>query len=235
MENSRPSDLKRFYSILVLLEKKNVKKQLLSNANGRQYWPARGVYFFFENNEIRKDSGEGMRVTRVGTHALKNDSKTSLWKRLSQHKGTAKNLGGNHRGSIFRLLVGTSLIEKDNLYFPTWGVGNNASRETKNNELILEQKVSTTIGNMPFLYLSINDEAGPESLRGYIERNCIALLSNYNKDVLDSASDKWLGYQCNRERVKRSHLWNQNHVDESYDTSFLDVFEKLVYEMNSNI
>lgn len=235
MESSRLSDLKRFYSILGLLEKKNVEKQLLSNANGRQYWPERGVYFFFENNEIRKDSGEEMRVTRVGTHALKNDSKTSLWKRLSQHKGTAKNLGGNHRGSIFRLLVGTSLIEKGNLYFPTWGIGNNASRETKNNELILEQKVSTIIGNMPFLYLSINDEAGPESLRGYIERNCIALLSNYNKDVLDSASDKWLGHECNRERVKRSQLWNQNHVDESYDTSFLDVFEKLVHEMNSNI
>jgi len=232
VESSRLVDLKRFYSILELLEKKNDKKQLLSNANGRQYWPERGVYFFFENNEIRNESGDGMRVTRVGTHALKKDSKTSLWKRLSQHKGTAKNLGGNHRGSIFRLLVGTALIEKDSLDFPTWGVGNNASKETKNHELILEQKVSAIIGNMPFLYLSIKDKAGPESLRGYIERNSIALLSNYNKEELDSASNEWLGHECVREKVKRSHLWNQNHVDETYDRNFLNVFEKLVNEMD---
>lgn len=232
MENNRLLDLKGFYSILELLEKKNIKKQLLSKANGRQFWPEKGVYFFFEHNEIRKESGEGMRVTRVGTHALKKGSKTTLWERLSQHKGTVKNLGGNHRGSIFRLLVGTALIKKENLNFPTWGIGNSALKETKDSELFLEQKVSETIGNMPFLYLSIEDGAGPESLRGYIERNSIALLSNYNKEKLDSASNEWLGQVCIREKVRNSHLWNQNHVDESYDPNFLNVFEKLVNEMD---
>jgi hypothetical protein len=34
---------------------------------------------------------------------------------------------------------------------------------------------------MPFVWLSLGDEASSESRRGYIERNSIALLSNRNK------------------------------------------------------
>jgi len=34
---------------------------------------------------------------------------TTLWARLSQHRGSAKSGGGNHRCSIFRLLVGRAL------------------------------------------------------------------------------------------------------------------------------
>ncbi len=216
------------------LEKKNIQKKLLSNSNGRQKWHNRGVYFFFESNQKRSDSGDELRVTRVGTHALKNNSKTTLWNRLSQHKGTVKSGGGNHRGSIFRLLVGTSLIQEKNLSFSTWGEGNTASKDIKKGELQLEQLVSQTIGKMPFLYLSINDDATPRSLRGYIERNSIALLSNYNKQPLDAASKDWLGYKCAREKVNKSNLWNQNHVEEAYDSNFLDTFEKLVTEMSVN-
>ena len=32
---------------------------------------------------------------------------------------------------------------------------------------------------MPFLWLEVPDPPGPDSLRGYIERNAIVLLSNY--------------------------------------------------------
>lgn len=231
MNDSRQKDLKRFYSILDRLEQKNIQKRFLSNSNGRMDWPNRGVYFFFEANQFRSDSGEGLRVTRVGTHALKNKSKTTLWNRLSQHRGTIKNGAGNHRGSIFRLLVGTALIHRDNLSISTWGQGNSATQEIKKEEVQLEQFVSKVIGEMPFLYLSINDDANPESLRGYIERNSISLLSNFNKPILDSASNDWLGNDCNRQKVKMSHLWNQNHVDETYDSDFLTVFEKLVIEM----
>ncbi|WP_415407274.1 hypothetical protein ACLHDG_01740 [Sulfurovum sp. CS9] len=217
-----------------VLEKKNIQKKLLSNSNGRQKWHNRGVYFFFESNQKRSDSGDGLRATRVGTHALKYNSKTTLWNRLSQHKGTAKSGGGNHRGSIFRLLIGTAIIQENNLNFSTWGQGNTASKDIKKGELQLEQLVSQTIGKMPFLYLSINDEATPRSLRGYIERNSIALLSNYNKEVLDAASKDWLGHKCAREKVNKSNLWNQNHVEEVYDSNFLDIFEKLVAEMSVN-
>ena len=39
-------------------------------------WPARGVYFFREAGESRSDTGEGLRVVRVGTHALKAGGST---------------------------------------------------------------------------------------------------------------------------------------------------------------
>ncbi len=90
------------------------------------------------------------------------------------------------------------------------------------------REVSKVIGAMPFVCLALDDEPGAESQRGYIERNAIALLSNFGKRPLDPPSDGWLGRACNRERVRKSGLWNQNHVDEAYDPAFLGCFEKLV-------
>ena len=131
-------------------------------------WPQRGVYFFYDKSQVRSDTGTGLRVTRVGTHALKKRSKSTLWNRLSQHKGQMKSGGGNHRGSIFRLLTGTAIINKLNMNYPTWGKRSPASKETREREQTLEKMVSGVIGEMPFLYLSINDEHARDSLRGYI-------------------------------------------------------------------
>jgi hypothetical protein len=81
---------------------------------------------------------------------------------------------------------------------------------------------------MPFLWIPVEDEAGPNSRRTYIERNAIALLSNYAKASLDSPTLDWLGHHSDRERVRNSGLWNQNHVDEVCDSAFLDTLEELV-------
>ncbi len=83
---------------------------------------------------------------------------------------------------------------------------------------------------MPFLWLAVADAPGPDSLRGYIERNSIALLSNLGKPPLDPPSKGWRGRVCdrNKARVRDSGLWNQNHVDEDYDPRFLDVLDRLV-------
>ena len=110
--SGRLDHLKRFYDLLADLEIRQGDRRRLSACDGRMNWPARGVYFFFEPGETRSDSGAGPRVVRVGTHALTTGSRTTLWDRLSQHRGTAKKGGGNHRGSIFRLLVGAALIEE---------------------------------------------------------------------------------------------------------------------------
>ncbi len=147
--------------------------------------------------------------------------------------GQARTGGGNHRGSIFRLLVGTALIRRDKLKFPTWGIGNTAKRLVRDSELALEREVSRVIGNMSFLWVPIEDEAGPDSQRGYIERNAIALLSNYNKSVLDPPSQEWLGHHSDRERVRKSGLWNQNHVEETCDPPFLDKLDKLVSNLEA--
>ena len=227
----RFDDLKRFYAALDALARKTNGARLLSTCDGRMGWPERGVYFFQERGENRTDTGSGPRVVRVGTHGLKDGSKSTLWKRLSQHRGTAGTGGGNHRGSIFRLIVGTALMQSNGSVFPSWGQGNSAPRHIREGEQPLEKPVSKIIGEMPFLWLDIADEPGPGSQRGYIERNAIALLSNYGGPPLDPPSGQWLGHHCNRERVRRSGLWNQNHVDEDYDPEFLDRLETLITEM----
>jgi hypothetical protein len=161
-------------------------------------WPNRGVYFFFEQGENRSDTGDQPRVVRVGTHALNRGSGAKLWTRLSQHRGQVKTGGGNHRGSIFRLIVGAALIDRDRLNFPMWGIGSSADRTVTHAEVNLERQVSEFIGRMWFQWLAIDDEPGPNSQRGYVERNAIALLSNFNRPPLDPPSKTWLGRYSHR-------------------------------------
>lgn len=225
----RRRDIIRFYGLLDLLEEKVGGKRGLRDCSGHMTWPRRGVYFFFEKGEIRSDSGKGERVVRVGTHALQKSSSTTLWQRLSQHRGTVRTGGGNHRGSIFRLIAGTALAEKEGgMSVATWGQGSTADPATRAGEQLQERRVSEVIGAMPFLWLEVDDEPGPKSLRAIIERSAIAMLSNFERPALDPASPRWLGHFSDRERVRGSGLWNQNHVDEAYDPAFLDVLEGLI-------
>jgi hypothetical protein len=204
MSSQRVEDLVRFYSVLDALEVKIGGARTLAGCRGRMDWPARGVYFFRESGENRCDTGTGPRVVRVGTHALKAGGSTTLWGRLSAHRGQLRSGGGNHRGSIFRLIVGTALIGRDGGKFPTWGEGNSAAKDIKAGEIELERAVSAVIGKMPFLWLSIGDDPGPDSLRGKIERNSIALLSNFKTAPLDPPTSQWIGHYCDRDRVRTS-------------------------------
>ena len=225
---TRLDDLKRFYEILAALERKVKGARTLTNCSGRMNWPCRGVYFFREVGEERPDTGHGQRIVRVGTHATKDGASSTLWGRLRQHRGTISTGGGHHGSSIFRGLVGASLIERDGLICPSWGRDPPTQPSAIDAEATVELEVSVVIGQMPFLWLAVTDEPGPNSLRAYIERNAIALLSNYGKPQLDPPSCQWLGRRCNRERVRKSGLWNSNHVDDQYKPRFLEVLESAV-------
>lgn len=52
----------------------------------------------------------------------------------------------------------------------------------------VETAVSAYLGQLPFLWLPIEDEPGPDSLRGFIERNVIALASGLHEPVIDPPS-----------------------------------------------
>ena len=222
MDPPRLEHIKELYGLLGRLEMVSDGSRLLADCTGRDDWPRRGVYFLMEPGEQRADSGSGLRVVRVGTHALKAGSSTSLWTRLSQHRGQALSGGGNHRGSIFRLIVGTALIARDGHACGSWDDRRpTAPAAVRMGERALEQEVSKTIGAMRFVWLAVDDEPGPESARGVIERGAIALLSNCGKTPIDPPSSGWLGHYCSRERVRASGLWNNNHVDETYDAAFL--------------
>jgi hypothetical protein len=137
--------------------------------------------------------------------------------------------GGNHRGSIFRLLVGLALAnQRPEVACSTWGTGSSAAREIRESERNLEAAVSEHIGRMTLLSLPLDDEPGRSSLRGYIEKNVIALLSNFGRPAIDPPSPNWLGHYCPREKVRLSGLWNSDHVDEDYDPEFLTVLEQIV-------
>jgi hypothetical protein len=148
-------------------------------------------------------------VVRIGTHAVSRGSRTTLWNRLKAHKGT-NNLTGNHRGSVFRKLVGSAFINKYDLKvkFPEWGIGSSAKREIRNHEKEMEIEVSNIIGNMSFLVLNVPGESSAYNDRAYIESNAIALLSNHGKDSLDPPSDEWLGYYSSHPDIISSGLWN---------------------------
>ena len=230
--NDRLKDLKRFYDLLSHLEDNNGIKLNLGICNGKMNWPKQGIYFFFETGETRTESGEGCKAVRVGTHALTKGAKSTLWDRLSNHKGSSSGLG-NHRGSIFRLLVGISLAKRNNLLLPTrWGEKKARRKKMSQNELNaeyeLEKRVSDYICAMPFVYLNVSSDSGRNRDRAFTERNAIALLSNCRESVIDQSSLTWLGRHCDRETVRCSGLWNQNHVKEQYDASFLDVMENWV-------
>jgi len=225
---NRLHHLTRLYSILETLQAKLGGARMLRDCSGRLSWPRRGVYFFREDGELRSDSGQGPRIVRVGTHALKAGSRSTLRGRLSQHRGQDASGGGNHRGSIFRLIVGAALMESRGIECPSWGSGSSAPRDVRAGEHALEREVSKVLGNMSVLWLAIEDEPGPASLRGLVERNAIALLSNYERELLDPPSKGWLGHRCDRERVRGSGLWNSNHVDDAYDPAFLDQLDALV-------
>ena len=140
------------------------------------------------------------------------------------------------KGKRTCLLLGIALAKQNNIPLPeSWGVANSAGEAARKlgidrsavneAEVGIEARVSEYIGQMPFLWPSVNDAPGPISKRGLIERNAVALLSGYGWPCADRPSAEWLGHYSDRERVCLSGLWNNHHVDETYDPSFLDEME----------
>ena len=214
----RLEDIKRFYSILEVLEDKIGGRRKLAECSKASGWPTRGVYFFMEEGEVRTDSGDGLRIVRVGSHATKTGgAKTSLWTRLRQHRS------GRVYSSVFRNLIGRALYKR----------GDTAKRAA-------EPEISEVIGQMPFLWLEVQvpgDVNRGVQLRNFIERNSIKLLSNYRRESIDGKSGYWLGNHCTdtkrklNEKVIGSGLWNQQHVSRrrgDYKPDFLDKLDELV-------
>lgn len=236
----RQADLDRLYTILDDLAQRVGGTRKLKNCTGYMDWPERGVYFFLEPGETR-DSTDQFRVTRVGTHAVSAGSSTSLWDRLKQHYGTGDGSashphGGAHRGSVYRKRVGEAMIEKHDLSddYPDWddrwsGIDRERS-EVRSEEYIVERRVSAYVREQPFLWVNLDDEPGADSDRARLERNAIALLSNFEKRSIDSRRDDWIGRHSRSDKIRDSGLWNVNHVDEGYESEFLDLLANAVAE-----
>jgi hypothetical protein len=219
-------DPDRFYRILgELSELQGGPRRLRDcSAGGCPRW---GVYFFFEDGEVRRDGGG--RVVRVGTHALTATSQATLWGRLRQHLGrrAGQNPGsGNHRASVFRRHVGATLIQRDELareLLDSWLDRHGPHEGWATQETEIEMAVSLNIGAMPVLWLNVPNRAD----RGYVECNSIALTSRLAAG-LDPPSHGWLGHHAVPIEIRQSGLWNVQHVTQPCHPEFLASLERLV-------
>lgn len=226
----RLKHLNRFYDILMQLQDKTGPR-ILATCNIRMEWPQQGVYFFFEPGELR-ENGKQTRVVRVGVSKSSESLQSPLWDRLREHRGTISGKfsgGGDHRTSNFRYHVGSALINRDNLVYPSWEDLDTNNRSIRKEEHPLEIKVSDIISNMPFLWISTDRSTRPDQLNQFIKRHAVALLSNYNAEItLDRPSPAWLGHYSPNESISLSGLWNYRNVDVVFNPKFLDYLEKLV-------
>ena len=181
----RIDDIKRLYELLDRLMCTQPRR-LLSECSGNNVPKSGGVYFFYEDGEYRSDSGNGYRIVRVGL--TKN-----FRRRLREHKGN-KSGGGNHRNSVFRKLVGHTLLAKNKQKCNSWGVGRPKSRDIPPAEPPIEKSVTEILGQMWILRLPIENEATCDC----IERNVTALLSNYCRCPTDCQcpTDCWCPTNC---------------------------------------
>ena len=229
---SRIDDLEYFYALINRLRNAAGGARYLRDCSKATGWPSHGVYFFFEDGEQRETGGP--RVVRVGTHGVSAGSQTTLWNRLSAHRGTAGGTrpgGGNHRGSIFRLHIGNALLARDGCdeyAAAMWGIGSTAPKAVREAEFSIEQAVSRYICAMPLLWVGIPGDAAKSNDRKLVEANSIALLTNRGREPVDSPSPGWLGNLSPHPAIRDSGLWNVHHVDEHYDPAFLDVLESYV-------
>ncbi len=234
-ERIRVAHLDRLYASLRRLGEGMGGLRRLGECTARTIWPQKGVYFFFENSELRTLDPFQLRVVRVGTHAVSAGSVSSIWGRLRTHRGGVDG-SGNHRGSIFRLHVGNALLNRACLRaaFPTWGIGQSAPAEIRAEEAPVELEVSHAIGSMQVLFINVADEAGPASDRSYLERNLVAMLAGPT-GPLDVPSGTWLGNESVHDAVRTSGLWNVNYVRDTYDPEVLDVLDQYVEVTLGNI
>ncbi len=218
------NEIEIFYEMLDELLRRINGPRRVSELRRDSSFPTRGVYFYYEDGQMRPGSPTLRRVVRIGTHGLKKNSKSTLYERLCRHRGT-KAGGGNHRGSIFRHHVGIALINKFNIDCPTW-IKKKPTPEERLAERPLEEKVSQYIGNMQVAWLSIPDKPSRLSLRGYIERNAIGLLSGK-----EPATRTWMGNQTRNPEIQRSYLWNVKLIDHELEPDFLEVFRNQLRRM----
>ena len=233
MSRSKISYLNKFYDLLDELEEKVGGRRQLDDCHGRMNWPKRGVYFFFEPGELRAKKPSSPCVVRVGANAVTAaDTASTLWQRIEKHKGTKTLRGGDHRTSVFRNLVGDAIGQRNPELMPeSWGDVRPISREMQELEYLHEIRVSKYLAGMTLLFVCVPDASGSDNMRKFIERKAIALLSNYCESSPDEPSSGWLGYHSTREKVQRSGLWNEKHVDTDSNPTFLNHFEEFIKAM----
>ncbi len=197
----------------------------------RNAWRTKGVYFFFEPGEKRA-TRDAQRIVRIGSHSGEASSIESRvvgehsidWGRsvFRRHLGTALIRKGEIDGAIDR-------AERERwagLWFSRlgqWAVHTHRDRLHPTLHP-LHPIVTRTIRSMTLAWVEIPDRT--ERLE--LEKQCIKLLSNYLRSdaPIDPPSDGWLGRHALSEEVRKSGLWNMQHVKKPHTPGFLGHFQE---------
>ena len=224
--------VERLYELIAELANGSPGAVRLADAHGRMPWAERGVYVVLDPTEP-PGGGHG-RVVRVGTHGVSRGTSATAWSRLHAHRGTTSGGNhGNHRGSIFRLLVGEALMARGEVPSATsWGIGSSrgaaaarcglSKTAIREAEAPVEHAVSAYIGELRAVLLPVGDAPGPQSDRARIERGLIGLLA-----AQDLIGPEWLGHHA-RPVVRSAGLWNQQHVEAPCTDDILPLMERYV-------
>jgi len=159
--------------------------------------PRNGIYCFYEDSEVCSHTGRP-RIVRVGIHG----ERATLRKRLKQHYEL------NREGSVFRKHLGTALLKKKghtDEEITEWRKGRRSQRwsDFKDTEDEIKQLLQSK-----FFFRVISVDSVDE--REVLEEKLIASLAACPQC---EPSEDWLGRFAWNEKVRRSGLWNSDHVD----------------------
>lgn len=163
--------------------------------------PENGIYVFFERSETIELSGHVVdRIVRVGTH--RSDGR--FRGRIRQHYGNRSSLRGNKNSSVFRKHVGGAIIRRDN---PDDDRLHDWLTQDAPTDLDIEERVSRYFAeNFTFACFAMEDKRE----RLAVESQLIALLA---QRPMGRPSPRWLGHYAQSEIIRRTGLWNTQHVD----------------------
>jgi len=223
--NKSESDLDALYAVVRRLIEKCGVRPLRESM--QETMPSAGLYLFFDENERRLKGNSALRIVRVGTHGVASGSKASLRNRMRTHFGTSAG-EGNHRSSIFRLHVGSSIMaSKLHPIISSWGQSTTPDKSDESAEKTLEQEVSKYLGRLLVAFVAVPGESEKSNDRAYLEQGLIALLSNSHKP-LDPPSYRWLGLTSSKREIRKSGIWNVNHTAQNYEPTFMEILDYYV-------
>ena len=156
--------------------------------------PTNGIYFFYEEGEFCTHGNEGQkRIVRVGTHRGDENFRS----RINNH------YRGNKNSSVFRKHLGGALMRRkdpDDRRLKQWLEQDAPTFQEMEAEVTKELK-----GHFSFRCIPVEDKK--ERLQ--LEEELIATIAKCDKC---KPSENWLGNFSADELVRKSGLWNHQHV-----------------------
>ena len=163
--------------------------------------PLNGIYLFFEEGQsVSIGSESENRIVRIGTH--RQSSRFPI--RVRQHYGNVHSYSGHKNSSVFRKHVGGAILRRDGPDDPRikeW------LRQGGAGPLEVEEAVSKVLRDrFSFVCFTVEDQLDRLSL----ERGLIAQLAQHPISRL--AVETWLGQYAAAKEIRKSGLWNTQHV-----------------------